>query len=125
MSILSFLQGIFGSKADRDNKAYRSYVESKINVLTDEFKALSDDELRARVADIRKAVHDAVADKEAEIKSIREEIEQTKMELRAPLWTKIDHIEADIKKILDQELERFLPEVFAAVREAACLLAFS
>ena len=71
MSILSFLQGIFGSKADRDNKAYRSYVESKINVLTDEFKALSNDELRARIADIRKAVHDAVADKEAEIKSIR------------------------------------------------------
>ena len=119
MSIISIIQSIFGSKAQRDNKAYRDYVNTKINVLTDEFKALSNDELRQRVADIRQAVHNSVADKEAEIKQIREEIEKTKMELRAPLWTKIDHIEADIKKIIDEQLEKYLPEVFAGVREAA------
>ena len=53
MSLESFLKSIFGSKAERDRKKYLDYVEKNITPLKPEMAALSNDELRQRVADIR------------------------------------------------------------------------
>ncbi len=75
MSLESFLKSIFGSKAERDRKKYFDYVEKNISPLRAEMAALTNDELRRRVADIRADIHGAVKADEDRIAELKEKIE--------------------------------------------------
>ncbi|MFI5198608.1 MAG: preprotein translocase subunit SecA, partial [Thermoanaerobaculia bacterium] len=86
------LSKVFGTKHERDVKAMQPRVAA-INALEPEIKALSDDALRARVAEIRARVQEG-------LKTIPEKIEERR---------------AFSREVLDKELV----EVFALVREAA------
>ena len=60
MSILSFLKKIFGDKASRDNKALEPIVK-KIEALEPEVKKLSNDELRAKIDEVRAQIAEQTA----------------------------------------------------------------
>jgi preprotein translocase subunit SecA len=91
MSFDKFLTKIFGSNNQRFLKSIQPIVE-KINSLEPSLKALSDDQLRARTADFKERVKQAVGDtKDKEDRKRREQ----------------------------QVLDQILPEAFASVREAS------
>ncbi len=92
MIIDKALSKVFGTKHERDIKAMKPRVEA-INALEPGIKALSDDQIRGRVAEIRARVQDGLKDLPAEIEARR----------------------ALSRDVLDKELI----EVFALVREAA------
>ena len=119
MSLESFFTSIFGSKAQRDEKRYRSFVEDKINPLGPDLQALSNDELRAKVADIRADIHAAINPDETKIEQLKAEIETLPLDKRQPLWDEIDKAEKNINETLEEKLTEHLPMVFAALREAA------
>ena len=119
MSLESILKSIFGSKAERDRKKYLDYVAKNITPLREEMAALSNDELRQRVADVRADIHNAVKEDEDRIASLKSEIENLPLDERQPLWDEIDSREKHIKDVLEEKLDEHLPVVFAAMRDAA------
>ena len=86
----SFLKSLFGSKHDRDVKRVGPIAE-QINELTGSFLALSDEDLRARTAEFKARIAQAV-------EGITDDAERLVAEREA--------------------LEQLLPEAFAAVKEA-------
>ena len=119
MSLESILKSIFGSKADRDRKKYLDYVAKNITPLREEMAALSNDELRQRVADVRADIHAAIKADEDRIAELKAEIETLPLDKRQPLWTEIDHLEKNIKDTLEVKLDEHLPVVFSAAKLAA------
>ena len=75
MSLESFFTSIFGSKASRDEKRYRAFVNSSINTLAAELEQKSDDELRTAVADIRADIRGAIKPDEERIAELKVKIE--------------------------------------------------
>src|ERR1041384_7264086 len=86
-----FLTKVFGSSNQRYLKGLQPTIE-RINELEAKVKPLSDDELRARIAEFREQIAQAVA--EEDDKEARKRVEQ-------------------------EVLNEILPEVFAMVREAS------
>src|ERR1041384_2643213 len=86
-----FLTKVFGSSNQRYLKGLQPTIE-RINELEAKIKPLSDDELRARIAEFREQIAQAVA--EEDDKEARKRVEQ-------------------------EVLNEILPEVFAMVREAS------
>ena len=100
----------FVDSNERELKRIQPYIDAT-NALEAEFAALSDDEIRARIADIRAEIVEVAeeplfAEGEAETleRERRREIEKERREKRR----------AEIDKALDE----VLPEVFAAARQA-------
>ncbi len=119
MSLESFLKSIFGSKAQRDRKHYLEYVEKNINPLAAKLEAMTNDELRQTVADIRADIHASVKAEEDRIAELKEKIETLPLDERQPLWDEIDHLEKEIKETLEKKLDEHLPMAFAAMRDAS------
>ena len=118
MAFYDILKNVFGTKSDRDLKKLKPIVES-VKKVYPEIDALTNDELRARTADIRQRLRDAVQDKRDEINRIKAEIENIEYEKREPMWEQIDKIEKEILDILEDQLNEVLPEVFAIVKSTA------
>ncbi len=123
MSLESFFTSIFGSKASRDEKRYRAFVDSQINVLGPQMAEKTDDELRQSVTDIRADIHAAITPDETKIAELKEKIETLPLDERQPLWEEVDKLEKNIYDILEHKLEEHLPATFAALREAAARFA--
>ena len=122
MSILSILNKLFGNKSQRDLKEIQPIVD-QINALGPEMKALTNDELRQTITDIKQELSSSVsADTEA-IAEIKGKIEDLPFEERQPLWDEIDKREKNILDTFETELNRVLPKVFAAMRETAARFA--
>ena len=86
-----FLTKVFGSSNQRYLKSLQPLV-AEINGLEPQVKALSDDEMRARIAELRERV-------EREIAEPRDK--------------------EDLKRRTREALDKVLPEVFALTREAS------
>ena len=84
----------------------------RINALEPEFEALSDDEIRARIDEIREEAHEIVADEPAYDPDDEADLpRERRRELAEERHKK--HL-AEVQKALDE----VLPEVFAAARES-------
>ena len=118
MGFNDFLKKMFGNKSQRDLREIQPIV-AKINEIYPTLEGLSNDDLRSKVAEIRNAIQSSVADKRQEIVDIKKSIEAIDYDKREPYWAKIDDIEKDILDVLEGELDKYLPEVFALVRETA------
>ncbi|MGM9872598.1 MAG: preprotein translocase subunit SecA [Muribaculaceae bacterium] len=119
MSLESILKSIFGSKAQRDRKRYLEFVAKNITPLAEQFKAMTNDQLRETVNGIRADIHEAIRPDEEKIAELKVKIETLPLEERQPLWDEIDHLEKNIKETLEAKLEEHLPMTFAAMRDAA------
>ena len=118
MSFINFLSSIFGNKASRDMKAIQPLVE-QVKAIYPEIQALSNDELRARSASIRKQVQDAPADLRQKIADIKAKIEQTELQDRAPLFAQVDKLEKEVLEVLEKALDEVRPVAFAIVKSTA------
>ena len=118
MDISKILVKLFGDKKSRDLKAYRPLVELVIKAYP-AIQALSNDELRARSQEIRKYVLDSVADLRGQIDELRARIPTTDIQDRAPIFSQIDKLEAEVLERFEKTLDEVRPEVFAIVKSTA------
>ncbi|MBP5560443.1 MAG: preprotein translocase subunit SecA [Muribaculaceae bacterium] len=118
MGFNDFLKSIFGSKSERDLKKLKPYVD-KVKAVYPEIEALDNDGLRARSAEIREGIKEAIRPLNEEINAIREEIEKLDYDKREGLWNKIDKLDEEILEIIEEKLTEALPTVFAIVKETA------
>ncbi|MBQ5838989.1 MAG: preprotein translocase subunit SecA, partial [Bacteroidaceae bacterium] len=118
MNITNFLVKLFGDKKSRDLKAYRPLVQAALDMYP-KMQALSNDELRARVQEIRKSIADKAAPLREQIAKIKEQIPTTEIQDRAPLFQQMDKMEKEILDILEVALDEVRAEVFAIVKSTA------
>ena len=118
MGVNDFLKKLLGNKSQRDLKEIQPIVD-KINAIYPTLASLTNDELRARVTKVREELKASKADKEKEISDLKAEIETLDYDKREPLWEKVDSLKSEILDVLEKELDKHLPEVFAVVRETA------
>ena len=116
MGFNDFMTKLFGNKAQRDIKAIRPFVE-QINKIYPQMAALSNDELRAKTQELKQEIQASAADLRKEIDDIKAQIEKTEIQDRAPLFEKIDKLEAQILEVYDRKLDEILPTVYAIVKD--------
>ena len=118
MGFNDILTKLFGNKSQRDLREITPYVE-KVKAVYPAVKALSNDALRVKSAEIRQKIDSYVADEKAQIASLREGIDEKPLEERESIWAEVDKIEKDIMERLEVALDEALPEVFAIVKDTA------
>ena len=117
-SLNRFLSSLFGNKAVRDMREIKPVVD-KILQEGPAVAALSNDELRAKTADIRRQLQALVAPRREHIAQLNEQIRQTEIDQRQPLFDAIDKEEEAILQQFEEGLNQVLPTVFAIVKETA------
>lgn len=122
MSITSFLSKLFGNKSQRDLREIQPIV-NKINALKPEMEALTPDELRKRIDDVRADIRAAVEPHDTAIKDLRTRLEELPFDKRQPLWDEIDEHEKKSLDAIEKKLNEHLPVVFATMRETAARFA--
>src|SRR5690606_146987 len=118
--MLKFLSKIFGSKSVRDIKHIQPLVD-KIKAEYDKLQNLTHDELRAKTQEFKKRIEDYLADITVEITTLRASAEEPGLDMAAKndIYEKVDRLEKDWDKKLEEVLLEILPEAFAVVKDTA------
>lgn len=115
------LAKMFGSKSDKDIKQILPYVD-QINDAFQKLASLSDDELRAKTAEVKdriKADLKTIDDKIAVLHKKVEDNPDLDIDSKEAVFNEIDKLEEDRNKELEDVLLKVLPDAFAIVKETA------
>ncbi|MEA3488919.1 MAG: preprotein translocase subunit SecA [Candidatus Omnitrophota bacterium] len=110
--LMNLLKSMFGTQNERELRKLEPVV-LEINALEEEFSSLSDDRIRERAGRIREEIRRARGEIKAEINAIREQVVASTSEQEKNKHRK------RLKEAKNRVLDERIPEVFAAVREAA------
>jgi len=124
MGIANFLSGLFGTKSDRDIKEIMPFVDA-IKAEYPRIKELSNDELRAESALLKKRISDFIKDEEDEIAQLKIRAEEVDLEESEQLYDKIDKLVEVIDEKLEKVLLDVLPIAFSIVKDTARRFAMS
>ncbi len=116
MGFIDFLSKLFGNKSQRDLKEINPYVE-KIKAAYPAIEKLTDNELRAKTAEIRQRIQDYVADERGRITELKKHIETLEIDQREEAWAEVDKLEKEIVAKYEIILDEVLPDVFAIVKD--------
>jgi len=118
MNFNKFLKALFGDKSSRDMKLIQPFVE-KVKQAYPAVEKLSNDELRERTQQIRRQVQESAKEQKAEIDKLKATIEQTPLDERADIFSKIDKLEKEALEVYENALNDVMAEVFAIVKDTA------
>ncbi len=118
MGFNEFISKLFGNKAQRDLKEIDPYVK-KIKEVYPSIEGLTNDELRARIDQIKQRIQDYVAEERARVEELRSGIDEKELEEREAIWAEVDKIEKTITEKMEMVLEEVQPEVFSIVKDTA------
>ena len=118
MGFNEILKKLFGNKSQRDLKEIDPYVQ-KVKAVYPEIEKLSNDELRARIDDVRQRIQSAVAEDKQRIADLKAGVEDLDFDKREAVWDEVDKIEKNILDKYEKALDEVLPEVFAVVKDTA------
>ena len=121
MSLLTTLiKFVFGSKADKDRKEIEPYL-LKIKEIYPTIEQLSNDGLRARSEALKERIAAAIADDEARIVALKEQLErpETALSEKEKLSKEIDELTKRIDERIEEVLDEMLPEAFAIMKDTA------
>ena len=119
MAIADILKKIFGSKSDRDMRFIRPVLD-KVLAVYPEIDALSNDQLRARCADLRRQIAEVEKPFEDRIAQIKLQMEQDiPVEQKETLATESDKLVKEEDEAIEVVLNKLLPEAFAIVKSTA------
>ncbi len=108
---------LFGSKYDRDVKAYSPVVEL-INEFAEAYQKLTNEELRNKTLEFRERIAAYLSDIDHEITSLRTDAEEdTDFSVKEELYKELDEAVKERDKSLEVILKEMLPEAFAVVKE--------
>jgi preprotein translocase subunit SecA len=117
--MLKILSKLFPSKSVKDINRILPLIQ-EINEHFEEYKNLSDDELKAKTGEFRARINDAIADDEREIGKLKGKLqseENLSLEEREDIYTRIEGIEKNINTTTNDVLTEILPEAFGVVKE--------
>ncbi len=119
MSFTDVFKKIFGTKADRDLKAITPTL-NKVLAAYDSIDKLTDDELRDRCQELKDRIQAAIAQDEARIAEIREELEKNiPLNQKEALATEQDKLVKTVDEKIEKVLDEILPEAFAIMKSTA------
>lgn len=117
--MLNFFTKIFGTKFDRDVKKYAPVVE-QVLVHYEEYKSLSNDDLRNKTHEFKARIADHLAGIKADIEALQEEAKaEPDFGVKEQLFNEIDEMVKEKDQHLEDILNELLPEAFAVVKETA------
>src|SRR5690348_15302487 len=117
--LLSLLFG--GNKSEKDVKKISPLVE-KINAFYEEYKSLSNDELRGKTIDFRARIKEYLKDIDDQIESQKAEadkLDSADISGRDAIYRHVDEMVKERDKKLEEVLFEILPEAFAVVKETS------
>ena len=119
MAVAGILKKIFGSKADRDMKQVRPYLD-KILAAYPAIDKLSNDELRARTEALKEKVRLVEEPFEKRIAEIKAELEKDiPVKKKEELATESDKLVKDEDEAIEKCLDEILPEAFSIMKSTA------
>ena len=119
MSFTDVFKKIFGTKADRDMKQLRPLLD-KVLAAYQTIDQLSDDQLRERCQQLKDLIQSRIAEDEARVAAIREELEKDiPLSQKEALATESDKLVKKIDEKIEEVLDEILPEAFAIMKSTA------
>lgn len=120
MSFLDTVLKVFvGDKSQKDIKAIQPIV-NQILALGKEYENLSLDELRGKTTFFKNKLSEALKATNDKIESLQKEVDATEdIDKKEEIYTEIDALKEDAKKVSEDVLNEILPEAFATIKETA------
>lgn len=120
--MIGFLSKIFGgSKSDKDVKQLQPIV-AEINKIYEELQGLTNDQLRNKTHEFKQTIQEYLKDINAEIESKKAEAEdhpEAELHSREAIYQEVDKLIKKKDELLEEVLEKIMPEAFAVVKETA------
>ncbi|HUR31317.1 MAG TPA: preprotein translocase subunit SecA [Saprospiraceae bacterium] len=117
--MLKIFTKIFGSKYERDVKAYNPNVEI-INEFAAQYQNLSHDELRNKTVEFKNRIQEHLKEINSEISTLRQDAEETiDYQVKEDLYKELDDTLKEKDKDLEEFLLTLLPEAFAVIKETS------
>lgn len=117
----NFLTKLFGSKADRDLKELKPYLEKTLSVY-ENIKDLTTDELRSKTIQFRSQIASAIEKEESRIAEIKEYLDthyDIDIEEKENLYKEMESLEKKSYQITQEVLDEILPEAYSVIKETA------
>lgn len=117
----NFLTKLFGSKADRDLKELKPYLEKTLTVY-ENIKDLTTDELRSKTIQFRSQIASAIEKEESRIAEIKEYLDthyDIDIEEKENLYKEMETLEKKSYQITQEVLDEILPEAYSVIKETA------
>lgn len=118
MTLNDILKKLFGNKSQRDMREIQPFVET-VKKTYETVISLTNDELRAKIDEVKQAIQDAVAADKERIAELKAEVEALPYDKREGLWSEIDKLEKGILDKYEDKLNEVMPLVYAIVKETA------
>jgi preprotein translocase subunit SecA len=115
------LSKIFGSKSTKDIKIIMPYLE-QTNAEFAKLANITDDQLRARTAEIKLFIKEKLAHIDSEIDKLNHQLKdnpEIEVQAKEDIYEQIDKLEENRNKELEDVLLDILPQAFAVVKETA------
>ena len=115
--MFKFFTKVFGSKYERDVKAYSPLVEIT-NEFAEAYQKLTNEQLRNKTLEFRERIAAYLSDIDHEIASLRTDAEEdTDFSVKEELYKELDEAVKERDKSLEEVLKEILPEAFAVIKE--------
>ena len=119
MSFTDIFKKIFGTKADRDMKQLKPMLD-KVLAAYAEIDKLDNDELRAKCESLKALIRERIAEDEARIAAIKEELEtEIPVDKKEALATESDKLVKKVDETIEETLDEILPQAFAIMKSTA------
>jgi len=117
----NFLTKLFGSKADRDNKELKPFLEKTL-VVYETIKNLTNDELRSKTIEFKSKINASIANEESRIAEIKEYLDthyDIDIDEKENLYKEVESLEKKAYQITQDVLDEILPEAYSVIKETA------
>lgn len=115
--MLKFLKKIFPSKNEKDVKELLPIVD-EINSYYEQYKSLSDDELRAKTTELKQRISDATSEIEKRINELNEKLKSdVEHNERMEAYDELAELNKQLYETIAETLDEILPESFAVVKD--------
>jgi preprotein translocase subunit SecA len=117
--MFKFLSKIFPSKHEKDVKELLPIVE-EINNFFEEYKNLTDDELRAKTVEFREIIKKNTQEHEDKIGELRSKLtNDISHDERKEIYDELEVTEKELDEILEDTLNELLPQAFAVIKDTS------
>jgi preprotein translocase subunit SecA len=113
--MLNLLKKIFGDKKERDIKQLWPIVD-EINEFYQDFKLLSDDELRQKTIEFKNIINERTFETRQKIEEIKLRLQSNEDFDRKSAYEELDELESELDEQYEDVLNELLPQAFAVVK---------
>ncbi|MDR2414430.1 MAG: preprotein translocase subunit SecA [Odoribacteraceae bacterium] len=120
MGFNDILKSLFGNKSDRDLKELLP-IAARVNAEWAKIKGLDHDGLRAVSSALRQQVRESTREEQEEINALKARVENDKpsIEEREEIYHRVDKLEEQVDKNIEEVLDEIMPVAFAVMKETA------